>query len=60
MLSFRTSIFLIIGSLLISAIGALPMIINRNDYYLLPALVVSNLLFIVGITGVLKKRYQKQ
>ncbi len=58
-MTLKTSILLIIASIIIGLFGALPMILNRDDSWLAIGLIVSNVLFILGIVGLIKSHSKK-
>lgn len=59
-LTIKTSTILIVVSFVITAIGALPMIINRDNSLLLPGFIVGNVLMIVGIMGIITNVLSKK
>ena len=54
-MTLKTGITLIIASFIIGIIGALPMIIDRNDSWLLPSLIISKVLLLAGIFVLVKQ-----
>lgn len=58
-LSIKTSLLLIITSILIVLFGALPMIINLDDSFLTPSLIAGSILLIIGIIGIILKAINK-
>ena len=59
-LTLRQSTLLIIASYVIGMIAALPMVIKQNDSFLVPGLVISIVLFLIGIIGMLKILLKKR
>lgn len=48
-------VWLILSSLIITTIAAIPMIINLNDSFLVPSLIGGVILFLSGIFFLVKK-----
>ena len=59
-LTNRTSGILIFISILIGLLGALPMIINLDETYLMPSYIISTVLFIIGVVGLIKNSTRKK
>lgn len=51
----KQGVWLILASLIITTIAAIPMIINLNDSFLVPSLIGGVILFLSGIFFLVKK-----
>ena len=58
--TLRRSVLIIIAGLVIGVIAGLPMIINKNDSFIVPGVIISTLAFLIGIINILRVLFSNE
>ncbi len=53
-LTLRKSVLLIIAGIAVAAIASLPMLISKNDSFLMLGAIISSLMFLVAIVNIIR------
>jgi hypothetical protein len=55
----KSGVFLIVASMVVASIAALPMIINQDDALLMPGMLLGGVLFLAGVVSVFRPAARK-
>ena len=58
-MKLKSGYFLILASIVIALVGVIPWKANQDSSLLLPALLMSGVLFLAGIVSLLKRAYHR-
>ena len=54
-MKLKSGVFLIVASLVVGLLAAVPMVFNRDDSLLLPGLLLSGVLFLAGVVSIFRR-----
>lgn len=59
-LTLKSSLLLIVTGMIVSTLCAIPKIFNRDDTFLVPGLIITSVLFLLGLIGIIKWMIKKK